>query len=252
MSTTTRAPRPTPRRSPGSAAAPASSAPPAARSADARPRPADASGAARTGARGTAPAVRLTGSAADGTWWWSDGCYALHGFTPGDVVPTTELMRAHVHPDDRQEWWDALTDAGTTPREARFRLRDAAGRERTVVGVCRGLGDGQVEAVLVDLTSAVAVEGARLATEQIAASAASRATIEQAKGVVAAAYGVSVEAAFAVLREASMRSNVGLRAVAARLVAHVEGRGAVVEQLAADVAPFLVDDAPGHPGPHPS
>ncbi|TQL04265.1 PAS and ANTAR domain-containing protein [Cellulomonas sp. SLBN-39] len=248
MSTTTRAPRPTPRRvpSPGSARASSTAAAPPAGDAPAR-----GTGGAAAGA-GTAPAPRLTGSPAQGTWWWSDGCYALHGFTPGDVVPTTELMRAHVHAEDRQRWWDALTDEDTTPRQTRFRLRDAGGRERTVVGVCRGLGDGRVEAVLVDLTSAVAAEGARLATEQIAASAASRATIEQAKGVVAAAYGVSVEAAFAVLREASMRSNVGLRAVAARLVAHVEGRGTRAEALAADVAPFLVEVAPARPGQDPS
>ncbi|SDG20660.1 hypothetical protein SAMN04487781_4008, partial [Cellulosimicrobium cellulans] len=25
-----------------------------------------------------------------GTWWWSSETYRVHGFEPGDVVPTTE------------------------------------------------------------------------------------------------------------------------------------------------------------------
>ncbi|WP_313663021.1 hypothetical protein [Cellulosimicrobium cellulans] len=39
---------------------------------------------------------------ATGTWWWSSETYRVHGFEPGEVVPTTELVLAHKHPDDRE------------------------------------------------------------------------------------------------------------------------------------------------------
>lgn len=32
---------------------------------------------------------------------WSEGLYRIHGYTRGEVVPTTELVLAHKHPDDR-------------------------------------------------------------------------------------------------------------------------------------------------------
>src|SRR5690606_16902586 len=36
-----------------------------------------------------------------GVWWWSPETYRLHGFEPGEVVPTTALVLAHKHPEDR-------------------------------------------------------------------------------------------------------------------------------------------------------
>lgn len=34
-------------------------------------------------------------------WTWSDEVYQIHGFEPHEVVPTSELMRAHsALPDD--------------------------------------------------------------------------------------------------------------------------------------------------------
>ena len=44
-------------------------------------------------------------------WWWSDGLYEMHGFKPGEVTPTTELMIAHKHPDDRARVQAVLADA---------------------------------------------------------------------------------------------------------------------------------------------
>ena len=46
-----------------------------------------------------------------GTWTWSEQVYAIYGFAPGDVVPTTELILAHQHPEDRAEVEQVLTDA---------------------------------------------------------------------------------------------------------------------------------------------
>jgi PAS domain-containing protein len=42
---------------------------------------------------------------ADGTWWWSPGMFTLHGYRPDEmprVRPSTRLVLAHRHPDDRK------------------------------------------------------------------------------------------------------------------------------------------------------
>ncbi|WP_136520094.1 MULTISPECIES: ANTAR domain-containing protein [Cellulomonas] len=188
--------------------------------------------------------ARLRHVPADGTWWWSDECFALHGFEVGEVVPTTELVLAHVDAGDRDRWWAELTAATTAPAHSRFRMRDALGQERHVVAVYRRTPEDAVEVDLVDVTRLVAAEGSRLATAQIAASAASRATIEQAKGILAAAYGLTPELGFALLREASMRSNVNLRTIAEGVVEHVVADGTRNETLAAQLAPFLLGVGP--------
>ena len=34
------------------------------------------------------------------TWTWSDTVARMHGYEPGQVEPTTELVLSHKHPDD--------------------------------------------------------------------------------------------------------------------------------------------------------
>lgn len=178
----------------------------------------------------------------DGSWWWSPESYALHGFGVGEVVPTTDLVLSHVHADDRDAWWSTLRSGDTTPRH--IRLLDARGGVRHVVGLARQE-DRTVEATLLDVTHVVRTEGARVATEQITAATASRATIEQAKGVVAAAYGVDPEAAFDLLRETSMRSNVTLRRLAELVLAEVQERRAPVEEVVAWLGRLVPAEARG-------
>ena len=48
----------------------------------------------------TGPYGSFSYTIATGQWWWSDDLYRIHGFEPGDVVPTTDLLVAHKHPDD--------------------------------------------------------------------------------------------------------------------------------------------------------
>ncbi|WP_201788937.1 hypothetical protein [Amycolatopsis orientalis] len=38
---------------------------------------------------------------ADQSWEWSDDVARLHGYAPGTVQPTTELLLSHKHPEDR-------------------------------------------------------------------------------------------------------------------------------------------------------
>lgn len=60
---------------------------------------------------------------------------------------------------------------------------------------------------------------ARALAEQLAAALESRAVIDQAKGIIMAARGITAAEAFAVLVEQSQRENIKVRAVAERFVA---------------------------------
>lgn len=160
-------------------------------------------------------------------WWWSDGIYALHGFTPGEVVPTTQLVLAHHHPTDRARLARFLERARPSeePFGALHRLVDAAGRERSVVVVGRVepvAGDPQDGATLhgyaTDVSEPVQQRASAVATRQIEASSRSRGTIERAKGALAAVYRTDPEAAFELLRGASNHRNIPLREIAEAVV----------------------------------
>ncbi|WP_369974854.1 PAS domain-containing protein [Nocardia sp. MDA0666] len=36
-------------------------------------------------------------------WEWSEEVYRMYGYAPGHIEPTTKLMLAHKHPDDRDD-----------------------------------------------------------------------------------------------------------------------------------------------------
>ena len=78
-----------------------------------------------------------------------------------------------------------------------------------------------LEGYVIDLT-VLRAEGARgAATEAVQSSARHRAVIEQAKGALMLTFGLSADAAFALLTWHSQRSNRKVRAIAADLMAHV-------------------------------
>lgn len=165
-------------------------------------------------------------------WWWSDEVYRMHGFEPGEVVPTTAMILAHKHPEDRDRFAGAVTNAallGGTFASV-HRIVDALGHERVLAtfGEAHPTADGvPVEVIaghFVDVTNSVRGLAAAEATRQIRASDAHRAVIDQAMGITAARTGVSLEEAFEMLRGASMRSNVKLRTLAERVVANLRPR----------------------------
>ncbi|WP_166436025.1 PAS and ANTAR domain-containing protein [Cellulomonas shaoxiangyii] len=176
----------------------------------------------------TRPRVGLfTYDVRDDAWWWSDDVYRLHGFQPHDVVPTTALVLAHKHPDDRDASRLLLQDAVVTgaPVASVHRIMDATGRARVVafLGQSRtgDTGAPTLTGYFLDLTDEVGERSRDEANRDIAASAAHRAQIEQAKGIVAFAYGVDAESAFGVLRAASNNGNVPIRELASQVVARV-------------------------------
>ena len=159
------------------------------------------------------------------TWWWSEEMFALHGFAVNEVTPTTELLLAHKHPEDRARTVGRLMAVldGGDPFCCRHRIVDATGRVRTVLSLGAGRTDGagvvrSVEGYFVDITDAVRLMSEEQAREAVQRSAESRADIEQAKGILIAAYGIDAEAAFHLLRWHSQHANIKLRQIAEGLV----------------------------------
>ncbi|MFE5340567.1 PAS and ANTAR domain-containing protein [Isoptericola sp. NPDC056578] len=177
------------------------------------------------------------------TWWWSEGMYLVHGFEPGEVVPSTALVLAHKHPDDRERVRRLLAAAQRTgtPFASVHRIMDARGRERTVVlsGQVRPAAEDPAMAVLqgfvTDVTAEVSEDAARMASRQVAASAQSRSAIDQAKGVLMLLYGLAAEDAFTVLRSASNTHNVKVRDLAAAVLAAARTHGTAARPVVEDL-----------------
>ncbi len=161
-----------------------------------------------------------------GTWWWSSETYRVHGFEPGEVVPTTELVLAHKHPDDREHVRAVLDHAQATgePFSSVHRIMDAHGVERYVALVGQGRRDRETGEVVelmgyfTDITATIAARASERTRRDILAAAEGRGPIEQAKGVLIATHGVSADEAFARLKQASNDKNVRLRDLASVVV----------------------------------
>ena len=182
-------------------------------------------------ARGGQPVARYTLDVPTGRWWWSDELFEMHGFAPHEVVPTTQLMLAHKHPDDVTRVAGVLADVTRTgdPFSCMHRIVDATGRTR-ILGVV-GQGDvdpetgevTQVAGYFMDLTDSQEAFAQAHATRAVSASAARRATIEQAKGALMVVYGLDDAEAFEVLRHHSSVTNEPVRELAERLLASLAG-----------------------------
>ncbi len=167
-------------------------------------------------------------------WWWSPETYRMHGFEPGEVVPTSELILAHKHPDDRDRVRGMLKNACRTgePFSSVHRIMDAHGKQRSLVIVGQGRHDrvtGEVIELMgyfIDITRTVKAHAQDEARRDIRASAASRGPIEQAKGILTGALGVDPEESFQMLKRASNEHNVPLRDLARLVVDEAScGRG---------------------------
>ncbi|ORV09304.1 PAS and ANTAR domain-containing protein [Mycobacterium celatum] len=162
-------------------------------------------------------------------WEWSDEVARMHGYEPGSVEPTTELMLAHKHPEDRahvQEILDRALHGGGT-FSSRHRFLDTAGNvhHAIVVGDRMTEETGAVvgtEGYYIDLTDTFQETRQEVLDETLPDLVEARAVIEQAKGVLMAIYRVSAEQAFGVLRWRSQETNSKLRALATQLVAEIQ------------------------------
>ncbi len=163
-------------------------------------------------------------------WEWSDELARMFGYEPGAVEPTTELLVAHQHPDDRADL-EALLEKVVTCGEpfcSRHRIIDTSGavHEVIVIGEYETDDAGTVigtTGYFVDLTDALEQERNEALSEALPEVIAARAPIEQAKGVLVLVYDLSPEQAFAVLKWRSQQTNTKLRDLAARLVEEARG-----------------------------
>ncbi|MGV0634263.1 PAS and ANTAR domain-containing protein [Mycolicibacillus trivialis] len=164
---------------------------------------------------------------ADQRWVWSESVARMHGYEPGSVTPTTELLLQHKHPDDRPEVAAVLgrVQAGE-PFSSRHRIIDTSGTTRWVIVVGDYMIGEDGETVIgtvgfyVDVTDTLQSDVSTVVSEVTE----SRAVIEQAKGILMAAHGITAERAFDVLVWRSQETNIKVRDFAARFVEAVTGR----------------------------
>ena len=161
----------------------------------------------------------------DDRWEWSPQVEKMHGYLPGSVTPTTELVLAHKHPDDHRQIADTL-DLIRQTRQAfssRHRIIDVQGRVHHVVVVGDLLReiDGTVigtHGYYVDVTPSER-EHQDQVTAAVAVIAESRADIERTKGMLMLIYGMDDSAAFELLKWRSQETNTKLRLLAQQIAA---------------------------------
>lgn len=174
-------------------------------------------------------------------WWWSDETFRIHGFEPGDVVPTTAIVQAHKLPEDRARVSQVLEEAAVTgePFSSVHRIQDAKGQQRTLAVVGQGLRDPATHLVFelagyfIDISAGIKSQASKTATTSIRAAAATSAQIEQAKGIISFALGIGADAAFERLRTTSNDTNVAVRDVARQIVAIAGLRNCTAADIAA-------------------
>ena len=199
-------------------------------------------------------AGRFRGDLATEQWWWSPELYSLHGMPTGSVEPSLGLLLAHVQTADRPALREALRAAGTlgTPFVREYRVLRADGGQRTALLVCEPETDasGTVTALTglaVDVSETRDEPPAddqvqRLATEveQLRSAMASRAAIEQAKGILMLLMSCGDQVAFDLLAHISSHTHRKVRDVAVSIIESASGR----TPLPDDVREILHDACP--------
>ncbi|WP_228534534.1 PAS and ANTAR domain-containing protein [Nocardia sp. BSTN01] len=158
-------------------------------------------------------------------WEWSEEVYRMHGYAPGGVVPTTELLLAHKHPDDREEVAKTIARAIELGESfsSRHRFVDTTGGVHNVMVVADRIYDdaGQVAATAgfyIDLTDTLAENERETLSATLPDVIENRAVIEQAKGVLMRMYRINARQAFKVLAWRSQETNTKLRDLAAQII----------------------------------
>jgi len=177
-------------------------------------------------------------------WWWSSEMHQLLGVPLEGVSPCTELLLQCVHRDDRGRVLRAVTSACATGRpfavETRVLHRDGTQRVVVLLGEPQLDPGGLVtalEGMCVDITEGRITRGddvvAALQTEvgQLRTAMASRATIEQAKGILMLLTNCSDQVAFELLAHMSSHTHRKVREVAETITESATGRAPLPEDL---------------------
>ena len=199
-------------------------------------------------------AGRFRGDLATEQWWWSPELHTLLGLTAGAVRPSVQLLLSHVHDDDRPGLREALAASGTcgSPFAREHRLLRADGVQRRALLVCEPEVDpaGTVLALsgmLLDVTDGSPggpdpeqVRHLETEVEQLRSAMASRAAIEQAKGILMLLMSCGDQVAFDLLAHISSHTHRKVRDVAVAIVDSASGRTPLTE----DVREILHDASP--------
>lgn len=159
-------------------------------------------------------------------WEWSDAVARMHGYQPGEIVPTTELLLSHKHPEDHPHVARVLDRmiSAAEPFSSKHRILDTAGEIHQVVVVgdrlCNDTGAViGTTGFYIDLTDSYRDEVKESVDEAVAELEQSRVVIEQAKGALMLVYGIPADRAFDVLVWRSQETNTRLRLLAEVLIA---------------------------------
>ncbi len=168
----------------------------------------------------------------DQRWEWSEQVQRLHGYEPGSVTPTTELVLSHKHPDDRGQVAATIDQILNTHQafSTRHRIIDTAGQVHHVVVVGDQLYDDHGAVIgthgfYVDVSSPPDQEREDLVTAKLAEITEQRAGIEQAKGMLMLIYGIDDGPAFDLLKWLSQEANIKLRPLAEQICDDFRGVG---------------------------
>lgn len=174
----------------------------------------------------------------DQRWEWSDEVAEIHGYAPGTVEPTTDLLLRHKHPQDRAQvaFSIARAVADGEPFCSRHRILDIEGAEHHVLVV----GDHMVDETnsvigssgfYIDVTDTLAEHRRQNPDDALPEPYRARAVIEQAKGALMLVYGINSEQAFRVLTWRSQQTNTKLRTLAQQLVFELTSMGGAALEL---------------------
>jgi ANTAR domain/PAS fold len=185
---------------------------------------------------------------ATGSWWWSPEMYDLFQLPPESCTPSTDLLLACQHRDDRARALRAITgacaDGGSFAVETRIALPDGGLRVVVLVGEPQQEPGGPVtvlEGLCVDVTGGRLAEDddvvVALQTEvaQLRTAMASRAAIEQAKGILMLLTSCTEQVAFELLAHMSSHTHRKVREVATSLVESAAGHAPLPDDLRAIV-----------------
>jgi hypothetical protein len=188
-----------------------------------------------------------------GGWWWSPEMFEVLDLRPEMAAPSTELLVARQHAEDGPRVLEALDRSRTGEAFAlEVRTTRSDGEERLValLGEPQVSADGEVsavEGVCVDLTDGrphdaddERVHALQTEVLQLRTAMASRACIEQAKGILMLLTNCSDQGAFDLLAHISSHTHRKVREVAQSITESAIGRSKLPE----DVGAILRDACP--------
>lgn len=178
-------------------------------------------------------------------WTFSEELQKIYGF-PAEGSAEPALLLQHMRPQDAQHLILMLKTCARTGGAVALphpKIFDD-GSEIWTCTLAQGIRDhsGQIRTItgyVVDLTDAARQRVNLQVRDELTKALESRATIDQAKGMIRLAYGMGEDEAFTLLGWVSQRSQVKLRVLAEQVVDRVGSRSATTDELRGDLDSLL-------------